>query len=595
MKQVWIRRIMSLLLALLMVGGVIFGALPVSASNKTGNKKEETVIGIKMAAVKGYPKIVFYDVDGEAIRINGETELSIADKALSFNAYEMTYELSKSSRIKRNFSRYDLILCYADTSYPLIPGSKAGTYKNAPLKEGAKAYIHYDGYEFLCDEIEFGITNNKYLIVKAFFNGMDFFNSYEDMMSVSFQYSRADGSSVSGGDDYHIANLDTPDKVVEKDEDDNDKELEEFYDWLDELEQDEDGNWLDPETGEIVMTKEEFEEYKEELFAGSDNGNNGSTGTPPSISPVDINSSTPYVIVDNYSFAGGSTQVAAGMDFMLSMNCINTHSKIDLENIIMKVTTSDGLQLTSSSNTFYMDRLKRSDSFDKELAISVLPNAEVKSHTITVAFEYEYIADGARKQGKMSQDISIPVVQADRFSADPITNVAEMTVGEEIDIVSKYMNKSRGQLYNLTAELICDESITCEEKILHGGNMQAGTSGEMEFSLAGTMPGSFSCEILYTYEDAMGNSKETLVPFEVTFLEAPTYEWDQPVMEEFPMDDMMFDEFGNPIDPMAQEEGLTQNQMLMIGGAAVVIVLAAVLIIRKRKKAKEFEDDDENF
>ena len=93
----------------------------------------------------------------------------------------------------------------------------------------------------------------------------------------------------------------------------------------------------------------------------------------------------------------------------------------------------------------------------------------------------------------------------------------------------------------------------------------------------------------------MGNAKETLVPFTVTFIDAPTFEWDQPVMEEFPMDDVMVDEFGNPIDPMAVEKGLDMNQKLLISGAVAVVVLAAVLIIRKRKKAKELEDDDENF
>ena len=584
MKQKWIQRLLAFLMALMMIGGVLFSALPVSASAKSDNKKEETFSGIKMAAVKGYPKIVFYDVDGEVIRVNGETELSIADKALSFNAYEMTYELSKSSRIKRNFSRYDLILCYADTSYPLIPGSKPGSYKNAPKKEGAKAYIHYDGYEFLCDEMEFGITNNQYLTVKAYFKGMDFFNSYTDMMTVSFQYSRADGTSASGGDDYHIANLDTPDKVVIKDEEYDDP----YEDWIQV-----DDKLVNPDNPEETISVEEYREFLNDLW---EQEKNDSTTTPPVTPSVNLDSGTPYVIVDQYSFAGGSTQVAAGSDFMLNLNCINTHSKIDLENIIMKVTTSDGLQLTSSSNTFFMDRLKRSDSFGKELAISALSSAEAKSHIITVAFDYEYVAaDGTRKQGKMSQDISIPVVQADRFSADPITNVAEMTIGEEIDIVSKFMNKSRGQLYNLTAELLCDEAINCEEKILHGGNLQAGASGEMEFSLSGTLPGSFDCEIRYTYEDAMGNAKETLVPFTVTFIDAPTFEWDQPVMEEFPMDDVMVDEFGNPIDPMAVEKGLDMNQKLLIGGAVAVVVLAAVLIIRKRKKAKELEDDDENF
>ncbi len=582
MKQKWIKRILAMILALLMIGGALFSALPAFASSNT-NKKEETFVGIKMALVKDYPKIIFYDVDGEAIKINGQTELSIADKNLSFNSYEMVYELSKSSRIKRNFSSYDLILCYADTSYPLIPGNKAGTYKNAPLKEGSKAYIHYDGYEFLCDSIEFGATNNDNLLVKAYFKGMDFFNGYEDMMTVSFQYSRADGTSVSGGDDYHIVNLDTPDRVVVKEEEPEDP----YEDWI------QDGDYLvNPEDEEDKISIDVYREFLEDLWAQEENNST----TPPETVPVDMNASTPYVIVENYSFAGGSTQVTAGSDFMLNLNCINTHSKIDLENIIMKVTTSEGLQLTSSSNTFYIDRLKRSASFEKNLAVSALSGAEAKSHIVSISFEYEYVADGARKQGKMSQDISIPVVQADRFSAEPITGIAEITVGEEIDIVSKYMNKSRGQLYNLTAELIFNENdILCEEKIIHGGNLQAGSSGEMEFTLSGMMPGSFPCEIRYTYEDAMGNEKETLVPFEVTFVEAPSFEWDQPVMEEFPMDGIMYDEFGNPIDPMAAEEGLSQTQMLLIGGGVVVLVLAAVLVIRKRKKAKELEDDDENF
>ncbi|MBP1582133.1 MAG: hypothetical protein J6A26_07040, partial [Oscillospiraceae bacterium] len=308
-----------------------------------------------------------------------------------------------------------------------------------------------------------------------------------------------------------------------------------------------------------------------------------------------IASSTPYIIVEEFDFAGGSTQVAAGSSFNLNLVCTNTHRSIDLENIIMKVTATDGLQLTSSSNTFYVNRLKRKDSFEKELDISVLANAEAKSHTITVSFQYEYVADDARQKGEMSQDITIPVVQQDRFSADPITEVREMTVGEEIDILSKYMNKSRGELFNLTATLECEESILCEEKILHKGNILAGGSGEMEFSLSGTVPGTYDCTIIYTYEDSVGIVKETRVPFQVTFVEAPVYEWDQPVMEEIPMDDMMYDEFGNPIDPMAAEEGLSQNQKIMIGAGAVIVVIAAALIIRKRKKAKEFEDDDENF
>ena len=272
---------------------------------------------------------------------------------------------------------------------------------------------------------------------------MDFFNSYENKMTVSFEYKRSDGKSVSGGDEYHIANLDTPDKAVEKEEHDD---YDRFLDWLHEYYEktEEDGVYTDIITGDIAYI-DEIENYYFSVVHQTDNTD------VPSAPEVNMNSGTPYVIVENYAFAGGCTQVTAGSDFMLSLNCINTHSKIDLENIIMKISTSDGLQLTSSSNTFFIDRLKRSAGFEKILEISALSAAEAKSHVVSITFEYEYIADGERKQGKMSQDISIPVVQEDRFSADPITGVAEISVGEVIDIVSKYMNKSRGQLYNLTA------------------------------------------------------------------------------------------------------------------------------------------------
>ena len=87
--------------------------------------------------------------------------------------------------------------------------------------------------------------------------------------------------------------------------------------------------------------------------------------------------------------------------------------------------------------------------------------------------------------------------------------------------------------------------------------------------------------------------KEIRVPFEVTFIEAPTYEWDQPMEPVF--DDIIYDENGNPIDPNAPaESGLSKTQMILIGAsAAAVLIVAAVVIVKKRKAAKEFGDDDD--
>ena len=568
-RQKMLKRGLCVLLALLMIGAVLVSAMPVHATNTESeenqqqNSSNSSIInyqGANLRRVANYPLITFYDEDGK--QIPELTGILAGRDDLKYDSSEISYQVTNAEGKKEtktvSYSKVDLVFAYADMNYPLIKNG-VDSFKNMPDDEYAYSYIHYGEEEIEADSVSFTKTQNNYLMAKIGFYGVDLFDDYNDEIQLYLQYQTKDANTgalsnmTRGNADYKFSKLETPirdEEQAEQEEDDK-----------------QDGTHFgDPELGEG--------EEEEEII---------------------IASSTPYIIVEEFDFAGGSTQVAAGSSFNLNLVCTNTHRSIDLENIIMKVTATDGLQLTSSSNTFYVNRLKRKDSFEKELDISVLANAEAKSHTITVSFQYEYVADDARQKGEMSQDITIPVVQQDRFSADPITEVREMTVGEEIDILSKYMNKSRGELFNLTATLECEESILCEEKILHKGNILAGGSGEMEFSLSGTVPGTYDCTIIYTYEDSVGIVKETRVPFQVTFVEAPVYEWDQPVMEEIPMDDMMYDEFGNPIDPMAAEEGLSQNQKIMIGAGAVIVVIAAALIIRKRKKAKEFEDDDENF
>lgn len=540
-----VQQVMALLMVLFMVGSMLMSALPLSAANNE----------INLRRVGGYPRITFYNEKGEAIE--ELTDLEINDESLSFDSQKVSYQ-NKDKKIdikKMKYSRFDILLAYADYNRPLTEEERQEIKENGAgdFVQNSTAVIQLGNEEVEATQIDFGVSTSGYLIAKMLFAGVNFLDDENNELTLYMQYLTKDEDGkptmAKGNTQYKMARVETPYKKVNGTEN-----------------PDGDANFGDGSVGDLLPEEE-----------------------------VVIKSSTPYIIVEEYSFAGGSTQVSAGSSFNLNLLCRNTHSKIDLENILMKVSTSEGLQITNSSNTFYLDKLGDSQCFEKDLTISALSNAEAKSHTVTVSFTYEYVADDARQQGEMTQDISIPVVQQDRFSADPIENVSDVIVGDEIDVVSKYMNKSRGQLYNLTAELICDESVFCEEKIQHSGNLQAGISGEMEFSLSGSTPGTFSCEIVYSYEDALGNVKETRVPFDVTFVEAPIYEWDQPSWDEPVMDDTVYDEFGNPIDPFAEEQGLSQNQMILIGAAAAVVVILAVVIVKKRKAKKEFEDDDENF
>lgn len=316
-------------------------------------------------------------------------------------------------------------------------------------------------------------------------------------------------------------------------------------------------------------------------------GTGGGEDTPDQ--PQNANFETPYLLLREFS-TGSQQQIAAGSEFPLSFTAVNTSQQIDLENIIVKIAPGEGLQIVDGTNVFYLPIVNKSDRFDKTVNISVLPNAEAKSHPIDISFSYEYVMGGVRQKGEMSQQIAVQTFQADRFSADPIADLMESTVGEEIYLTSKYVNKSRGEIYNLSATLTGE--FEGAGQINHIGNVAAGASGEVEFSFTPQQAGALSGAIVYTYEDAVGGTHSAAAPFSTTIIEAPA------------MDDMM--PGGSDIDPGMTEPEQTQpsfweqlknpnswQMWAVVGGVTLVVILVTIKIVKKKKAAAEFEDDDE--
>ena len=64
---------------------------------------------------------------------------------------------------------------------------------------------------------------------------------------------------------------------------------------------------------------------------------------------------TPYIIVDSYDYGGSS--VTAGEDFTLTLRLRNTSTTNALLNIVMNVSPTGVFSMTSSSNTFFIERL----------------------------------------------------------------------------------------------------------------------------------------------------------------------------------------------------------------------------------------------
>ena len=315
---------------------------------------------------------------------------------------------------------------------------------------------------------------------------------------------------------------------------------------------------------------------------GGDTGTDGGTDQPSSAL-----FETPYLLLQEYST--GSGQVAAGSEFNLSFTCRNTSQQIDLENIIVKVAPGEGLQVVDSTNVFYLPIINKNDTFDKEVRIAALTNAEAGSHPIDITFTYEYVMGGVRQKGEMTQQISVETIQPDRFSVDPVSDLLESSVGEEIYITSKYVNKSRGDIYNLSATLVGD--FNGAGQVEHVGNVAAGVSGEIEFSFTPDTAGTLAGEIAYTYEDAAGSVRSVSVPFSTTILEAPADDMMTGM-------DMNFDEMVEPEVPEQSfwdklKDPNSWQMWAAVGGVCLVVVIIIVTVIKRKKAAAEFEDDDE--
>ncbi|MBE6906637.1 MAG: hypothetical protein E7476_10240 [Ruminococcaceae bacterium] len=231
-----------------------------------------------------------------------------------------------------------------------------------------------------------------------------------------------------------------------------------------------------------------------------------------SSSKADIAPPTPNIIVTEYDYGGGN--VPAAGNFTLKVTFKNTSKKLPIDNIVMKVTVPEAFTMTSSSNTFYVEKLGRDSAIERTMSLSVKPNAEPISQSIKLAFSFEAVIDETRKQFTSEEEISIPVVQLDRFSLNPLEVPEMIFVGEGTNIEATFVNKGKTPVYNVSAEITGNISKPGQKQFI--GNIEAGKEETADFSISADMPGEISGEVVITYEDANMHVGELRAPFSAT-------------------------------------------------------------------------------
>lgn len=290
----------------------------------------------------------------------------------------------------------------------------------------------------------------------------------------------------------------------------------------------------------------------------------------------------PYVIISSYSYGKGD--LVAGETRNITMTFRNTSKTMAVENMMVTMTLPDAMMLTSSSNSFYIESLAAEGTITKTVNVTVKPTAAAQSHSMTVDFTYDYLDNGIRRNAKTTESISMPVLQVDRFTVTGIDLSQEIFMGEENNLSVNFVNKSRTEIYNLSAKLNCEGlSNNGEEQYL--GNLASGTASSADFYITGNEKGELVGEVIITYEDTNMNQRTVSVPFTT---KVTSYEdvWGPqgPVGPQNPDDPGM--------DPgMEQPAGFPW--FWVIGG--VVVVAAGVFVylkLRKNKKESVEEDED---
>lgn len=291
----------------------------------------------------------------------------------------------------------------------------------------------------------------------------------------------------------------------------------------------------------------------------------------------------PYVIISSYSYGKGD--LVAGETRNVTMTFRNTSKTMAVENMMVTMTLPDAMMLTSSSNSFYIESLAAEGTITKTVNVTVKPTAAAQSHSMTVDFTYDYLDNGIRRNAKTTESISMPVLQVDRFTVTGIDLPQEIFMGEESNLSVNFVNKSRTDIYNLSAKLNCEGlSNNGEEQYL--GNLASGTTSSADFYITGNEKGELVGEVIITYEDTNMNQRTVSVPFTTKVV---SYEdvWGPqgPVGPQNPDDPGM--------DP-GMEEPAGFPWFWVIGG--VVVVAAGVFVYLKlRKNKKESVDEDEDI
>lgn len=307
----------------------------------------------------------------------------------------------------------------------------------------------------------------------------------------------------------------------------------------------------------------------------------------------------PKIMISSYQL---SPKIAeAGKTFDLSFSLYNTNNKNAIYNLKATIEQNLGAQPQNTgennamvsdgsvfspvnqSNSFYVAALYPWNTANKNITMSVLPNAVAGNYVINLSIEYED-ADG--NQYKTIEAIGIPVVQRAGVTMGEVKS-DDLMVGNPTEMSVSIYNTGKDNLNTFMCDVI-GKGIKIDNDQKFIGNFNTGTQETFSFTATPTREGEIEGQIMLSYEDSTGKVHTQIKDF------SKEVSAGMPEDMEAGMNGEMGEEMGMDSPDMGGGSPLSSPFVWI--GLIVIIILAGVLY-KKKKNKKEDEElliDDED-
>lgn len=288
------------------------------------------------------------------------------------------------------------------------------------------------------------------------------------------------------------------------------------------------------------------------------------------------------IVVRSAGYGGGS--VVAGQQFTLTADVFVTAGTTGAENVAVSLTLPEQVTVVSGSSQIFVGNMAAGESTSVNFLLNASATAAAGSANITINVNGNAASDGAALTTTMP--ITVPIVQPERFEISRTDFPEVINMGEETYGSVSFVNKGKGTIYNVSAELR-GEGFTTTEGNQFVGNVASGTESSADFTISPTQAGSINAQLVITYENEQ--AEEKTITKDITFT----------------VEEMMFEDPGMMPGMGDMPTEPTQTGMPLWAWAVIVVLAAGVVatvvvIVRKKiKKRKEneklMEEDDEDI